>query len=67
VTAFDSSANFILLRVPQPDRLFAGLRDRGILIKNVSGSHPLLWGCLRVTVGTPQENDAFLQALGALS
>jgi histidinol-phosphate/aromatic aminotransferase/cobyric acid decarboxylase-like protein len=26
-----------------------------------------LAGCLRVTVGTPQENDAFLQALGALS
>jgi histidinol-phosphate aminotransferase len=67
LTAFDSDANFILLRVSDPDRLFAGLRGRGILVKNVSGSHPLLWGCLRVTVGTPQENDAFLQALGALS
>jgi histidinol-phosphate aminotransferase len=66
-TAFDSAANFILVRVPQPDRLFAGLRGRGILVKNVSGSHPLLAGCLRVTVGTPQENDAFLQALGTLS
>ena len=42
------------------------LCGRGILVKNVSGSHPLLAGCLRVTVGTPQENDAFLQALGAL-
>jgi histidinol-phosphate aminotransferase len=67
VTAFDSDANFILLRVSDPDRLFAGLRTRGILVKNVAGSHPLLWGCLRVTVGTPQENDALLQALGALS
>ncbi|HEY4038585.1 MAG TPA: histidinol-phosphate transaminase [Burkholderiaceae bacterium] len=67
VTAFDSDANFILLRVSDPERLFAGLRTRGILVKNVSGSHPLLWGCLRVTVGTPQENDALLQALGALS
>jgi histidinol-phosphate aminotransferase len=67
VTAFDSDANFILLRVSDPDRLFVGLRGRGILVKNVSGSHPLLWGCLRVTVGTPQENDAFLQALKALS
>jgi histidinol-phosphate aminotransferase len=67
LTAFDSAANFILFRVPDPDRLFSGLCGRGILVKNVSGSHPLLAGCLRVTVGTPQENDAFLQALGALS
>ena len=66
VTAFDSAANFILLRVPQPQSLFAALRGRGILVKDVSGSHPLLAGCLRVTVGAPQENDAFLQALGAL-
>jgi histidinol-phosphate aminotransferase len=65
VTAFDSAANFILFRVAEPQRLFAGLHGRGILLKNVSGSHPLLAGCLRVTVGTPQENDAFLQALGA--
>jgi histidinol-phosphate aminotransferase len=66
VAAFDSAANFVLVRVADPDRLFAGLRGRGILVKNVSGSHPLLSGCLRVTVGTPQENDVFLQALGAL-
>jgi histidinol-phosphate aminotransferase len=66
-TAFDSAANFILVRVPDPDRLFSGLRGRGILVKNVSGSHPLLAGCLRITVGTPHENDALLQALGALS
>ncbi len=65
VTAFDSAANFILFRVAEPERVFAGLRGRGILLKNVSGSHPLLAGCLRVTVGTPQENDVFLQALGA--
>jgi len=66
LTAFDSAANFILFRVPQADRVFAGLRERGILLKNVSGSDSLLRGCLRVTVGTPQENDAFLQALGTL-
>ncbi len=63
VTAFDSAANFILLRVAQPDGVFAGLKERGILIKNVSKMHPRLAGCLRTTVGTPQENDAFLQAL----
>ncbi len=66
ITAFDSAANFVLLRVSQPDAVFAGLHERGILVKNVSGSHPLLAGCLRVTVGTAAENDALLQALGAL-
>lgn len=66
LAAFESAANFILFRVSEPDRVFAGLRDRGILLKNVSGSDSLLHGCLRVTVGTPRENDAFLQALGAV-
>jgi histidinol-phosphate aminotransferase len=65
VTAFDSAANFILLRVGDPDHVFAGLKARGILIKNVSRMHPLLAGCLRTTIGTPQENDAFLAALEA--
>jgi histidinol-phosphate aminotransferase len=65
VTAFDSAANFILFRVADPDAVFAGLKARGILIKNVSRMHPLLAGCLRTTVGTPQENDAFLDALKA--
>jgi len=64
--AFDSAANFLLFRVPDPDRIFAGLRERGILLKNVSAFHPLLAGCLRVTIGTVQENDDFLQALGSL-
>ncbi len=69
VFAFDSAANFILLRVAQPaagaDTVFASLKERGILIKNVSRMHPLLAGCLRVTVGTPQENESFLAALSA--
>ena len=65
VTAFESAANFILIRVVDADRIFAGLRARGILIKNVSRMHALLSGCLRTTVGTPQENDAFLAALEA--
>jgi histidinol-phosphate aminotransferase len=36
-----------------------------VLIKNVAGSHPLLAGCLRTTIGTVEENDAFLAALAA--
>jgi histidinol-phosphate aminotransferase len=65
VTAFDSAANFILFHVADPDAVFAGLKASGILIKNVARMHPLLAGCLRTTVGTPQENDAFLDALRA--
>ena len=65
VTPFQSAANFILLRVADADRVFAGLKARGILIKNVSRMHALLAGCLRTTVGTAAENDAFLAALAA--
>jgi histidinol-phosphate aminotransferase len=66
VKVFPSAANFILMRVADPDRVFTALKERGILIKNVSKKHPLLAGCLRTTVGTPAENDAFLKALGAV-
>jgi histidinol-phosphate aminotransferase len=65
VTPFASAANFILFRVAAPDRVFSGLKERGILIKNLAGSHPLLAGCLRVTVGTSSENEAFIKALRA--
>ena len=64
--AFPSAANFILFRVDKADRVFAALKERGILIKNVSGMHPLLDGCLRVTVGTAAENQAFTRALHAV-
>ena len=66
VVAFPSSANFILFRVDKADRVFAALRERGILIRNVSQMHPLLDGCLRVTVGTAAENQAFVKALRAV-
>jgi histidinol-phosphate aminotransferase len=65
VTAFDSDANFILFRVADAAATFAALRARGILIKNVAPMHASLGGCLRVTVGTPAENDAFVGALRA--
>ncbi|MGZ8272561.1 MAG: histidinol-phosphate transaminase [Burkholderiaceae bacterium] len=66
VVAFPSVANFILFRVEMADRVFAALKERGILIKNVSHMHPLLEGCLRVTVGTAAENQAFIKALRAV-
>jgi histidinol-phosphate aminotransferase len=63
VAAYPSDANFVLFRINQAERVFEGLKRRGVLIKNLHGSHPLLADCLRVTVGTPDENAAFLSAL----
>jgi histidinol-phosphate aminotransferase len=65
VRAFPSAANMILVRVPDARRVFEGLRARGVLVKNVEPLHPLLRGCLRLTVGTPGENDALIEALKA--
>ena len=65
ITPYRSEANFILFRTVAADRVADGIRQRGILLKNLHGSHPLLDQCLRVTVGTPQENDRFLAALRA--
>jgi histidinol-phosphate aminotransferase len=65
VRAYESAANFILVRVADGPRVYAGLLRQGILTKDVGGMHPLLEGCLRVTVGSAQENARFLQALGA--
>jgi histidinol-phosphate aminotransferase len=62
-TAYPSDANFILFRISQAERVFEGLKRRGVLIKSLHGSHRLLANCLRVTVGTPDENAAFLSAL----
>ena len=66
VTVFETQTNFLLARVPDADRLYDGLKQRRILVKNVHGWHPLLANCLRITVGTPRENDALLAALTGL-
>lgn len=63
VETYPSRANFILFRVADADRVFQGLKARGILIKNLNRSHPMLAGCLRVTVGAAEENEKFMQAL----
>jgi histidinol-phosphate aminotransferase len=67
VRPYPSEANFILMRLPagSADGVFAGLKARGVLVKNLNGAHPSLAECLRVTVGTPDENRAFLGALAA--
>jgi histidinol-phosphate aminotransferase len=62
---FPSQANFILFRVlnKSANEVFESLRESGVLIKNMRADEGLLKNCLRVTVGTPQENQAFLKAL----
>lgn len=65
VMPFPSAANFILFRVAGAAAVFEKLKQRGVLIKNLDGSHPALADCLRVTVGTPEENAQFIAALRA--
>ena len=65
VQPYPSDANFILFRVPSAESIFIGLKARGVLVKNLHGSHAALDQCLRVTVGTPEENRQFLVALRA--
>lgn len=63
IEVFHSDANFILFRVADATRIFQELKQYGILIKNLNGTHPLLINCLRVTVGTQHENTQFIRAL----
>jgi histidinol-phosphate aminotransferase len=65
VEVFPSAANFLLVRVPDPDKACAKLADAKVLIKNLSKMHPVLANCLRVTVSTPEENSVFLNTLKA--
>lgn len=68
LTVWKSEANFVLLRTAdgQARAIFEGLRERGILIRCLDGGHSLLKDCLRVTVGSADENKAFLEAFKAL-
>lgn len=65
VTVYPSRANFILFRtLLEAQKVYDGLLERGILVRLLDG--PDLPGCLRVTVGQPEENAAFLKALAAV-
>jgi histidinol-phosphate aminotransferase len=65
VEVFPSASNFLLLRVPDPERSYDKLFAERVLIKNLSKMHKLMAGCIRVTVSTPEENSIFLNALKA--
>ncbi len=62
---FPSQANFILFRVlnKNANDVFESIKQSGVLIKNMRADDGLLKNCLRVTIGTPDENRAFVSAL----
>ena len=63
VKCWKSDANMILVRVADSTKTFASMKAQGVLVKNVSKMHPLLANCLRLTVGTADENLLMLAAL----
>lgn len=68
VTVWPSEANFILLRTEsrQATSVFESLKAEGILVKCLHSAHPDLQNCLRLTVGTEEENHQLVQALGRI-
>jgi histidinol dehydrogenase len=65
VQVFDSQANFVLTRFSNAAAVYAHLLALRIIVKDVSKMHPLLQNCLRLTVGTPEENAAMLAAIAS--
>ncbi len=59
---YRTDANFVLVRVTDADGIYAHLRDRGIIVRNRNSVEKCL-GCLRITVGTQQENDELIKAI----
>jgi histidinol-phosphate aminotransferase len=66
VRAHPSRANFFLIELEEadPKAVFEALYRRGVLVRDVT-AYPMLSRCLRISVGSPEENDAFLHALGS--
>ncbi len=61
---YPSDANFLLVATTDADGLYAWLRDKGIIVRNRSRV-ALCEGCLRITVGTPDENAMLIDAMTA--
>jgi histidinol-phosphate aminotransferase len=66
VERFASAANFVLVRVGDGPRAFEALKQRGILVRTFHATHPLLANTLRLTVGTPEENQRLVDALRSI-
>ncbi len=65
VTAFDSDSNYVLFRVDGADKVWEQLYSRGVLVRDFSHAQ-YLTDCLRVSVGSPEENKQFLAALAQI-
>jgi histidinol-phosphate aminotransferase len=63
VTPFPSRANFVLVRFVDANAVFVALKARGILVRNLSGMHPLMAGTLRISVGTAAQMDVLIASL----
>jgi len=67
LTVYPSAANFLLARIAggkrAGTRVFDRLKAQGVLVKDFSGGHPLMENCLRLTIGTPEENRILLAAM----
>ena len=68
VCVFNSNANFVLVELLNHDasEVFEALKARGILVKNMTHAHPLLRNCLRLTVGSVEENLSLIEAMRAV-
>ena len=62
VTVFDSDSNYVLFRVSEAARVWERLYEQGVLVRDFSRS-PYLENCLRVSIGTEEENTVFLAEL----
>ena len=60
---YEGGANFVFFTHPEASRLASGLAEKGIVIRDFT---QLVRGALRVTAGTPDENDEFLETLTGL-
>ena len=69
LTQYPTAANFVCVRIAggagAGTVIFEKMKQQKVLVKNFSGSHPMLENCLRLTIGTPQENSAMIAALKA--
>lgn len=68
LTVYPSATNFLLFRTAsgQANRIFNALIQQKILIKNLNGSADALQDCLRVTIGTAEQNRSFIKAISAI-
>ena len=59
----DGQAHFLTVRLPDAPSAFERLKENGIWVKNLHGRHALLHNCLRIAIGTPEQNDGVVQGV----